>query len=569
MTFLLNPKKYDKEHPDDKTREIMTKTIEFFEDKGLSRLRKEDLLDHFYDDYLQFWKKNQVLATLLTPSGYGAPDSRFDLNRVCEYNEIQSFYCIAYQYAYQVSVLGMGPLWMSDNEAIKQRTAKALQDGHIMAFGLSEKDHGADIYSNSMKLKPLGDGKYRADGSKYYIGNCNKAGIVSTMGRYADTDDYVFFAVDSQHDHYKLVKQIRCTGGGQGFVGEYRLIDYPISEDDIMSSGTKAWDACLSAINIGKFMIGFSSIGAATHAFYEALDHAHNRVLYGKAVTNFPHIRKSFIESYVRLIAMKSFALRSTDYFRQCSETDRRYLLFNPIQKYKVSSQAETVVGILHNVIAAKGFEHETYFSDAVVQIGTLPRLEGTTHVNLMQIIKFMGNYFFKPIDYPEVGRRTEAGDDSNVFKQFAGKTSTVTFHDYQKAYNDIGHLPNVKIFNEKIEIFKEMLQQAAPDKAQYKNVDHMLNIGEIFSLIVYGNIIAENFRFNPMATEIIDRLYEVLCRDIAEFAFNQFLNFNLTADQEKYFQALMKKPVLNADQDQKIWEDHILPLVGSYTMNP
>lgn len=43
-----------------------------------------------------------------------------------------------------------------------------------------------------MALTPLGDGHYVADGGKYYIGNANQAGIVSTFGKNSETGDYVF-----------------------------------------------------------------------------------------------------------------------------------------------------------------------------------------------------------------------------------------------------------------------------------------------------------------------------------------------------------------------------------------
>jgi len=150
MSFLLNPQKYDLWADDAKTREVMTKTIEFFEEKGLARLRDEDYQGLFYEDFLQFWKKNEILATLLTPAGYGDADARFDLSRVCEYNELLGFYSPAYQYGYQVSILGVGPLWMGDNEEIKHKAGALLKEGAVFAFGLSERTHGADI---SMPMK--------------------------------------------------------------------------------------------------------------------------------------------------------------------------------------------------------------------------------------------------------------------------------------------------------------------------------------------------------------------------------------------------------------------------------
>jgi cytoskeletal protein CcmA (bactofilin family) len=87
-------------------------------------------------------------------------------------------------------------------------------------------------------------------------------------------------------------------------------------------------------------------------------------------------------DAYARLVAMKIFAARSTDYFRSASEDDRRFLLFNPITKAKVTSEGERVIDLLWDVIAARGFERDTYFSRAASDIRALPKLEGTVHVN-------------------------------------------------------------------------------------------------------------------------------------------------------------------------------------------
>ena len=69
----------------------------------------------------------------------GRPDARWDTWRICEFAEILGFYGLQYWYTWQVSVLGLGPIWMSDNEALRSARAQALEDGGIFAFGLSEK----------------------------------------------------------------------------------------------------------------------------------------------------------------------------------------------------------------------------------------------------------------------------------------------------------------------------------------------------------------------------------------------------------------------------------------------
>ena len=204
--ILLNPSKPVLNSVDIESRETMLKTIRFFEEKGKARLKADDHARVWYEDFLDFVKKEKIFAQLLTPADYGDGDTRWDTWRNCEFNEILSFYGLQYWYTWQVSILGLGPIWMSKNEAIKKKTAEMLDAGGIFGFGLSEKEHGADLYSTEMNLTPLPDGSYKANGRKYYIGNANKAALVSTLGKMADTGDFVFFAVGSQHGRYECVR---------------------------------------------------------------------------------------------------------------------------------------------------------------------------------------------------------------------------------------------------------------------------------------------------------------------------------------------------------------------------
>ena len=181
--ILLDPRRLTKPYADARSHEVMRKTVEFFETKGKARL-KADYHGHvWYADFLDFVKRERIFATMCTPAGYGAADSRWDTWRICEFAEILGFYGLQYWYTWQVSVLGLGPIWMSRNEALKERTARLLDEGGIFAFGLSERAHGADIYATEMTLTPVAEGRYVANGRKYYIGNGNEAALVSTFGK--------------------------------------------------------------------------------------------------------------------------------------------------------------------------------------------------------------------------------------------------------------------------------------------------------------------------------------------------------------------------------------------------
>ncbi|MCB1308328.1 MAG: acyl-CoA dehydrogenase [Leptospiraceae bacterium] len=564
---LLNPHTVDYKHLDEKSRNLMKQTIAFFESKGKARIKEDDHNTAWYADFLEFQAREKIFATLMTPAGYGAPDSEWNTARICDFNEILGFYGLAYWYTWQVTMLGLGPIWMSSNEIIKKRTADLLRDGGIFAFGLSEKEHGADLIASDMKLVPDGDGRYLARGRKYYIGNANKAALVSTFGRMEGNNDYVFFAVASDHEKYECIQNVVHS---QNYVAEYELHDYPITPDDMLSTGREAWDASLSTVAICKYNLGWASIGICTHAFYESINHAANRVLFRHAVTDFPHIRQFFVDAYARLMAMKMFASRAADYMRASSEEDKRYLLYNPLVKMKVTMQGEEVINLLWDIIAAKGFEKNMYFEMAARDIRALPKLEGTAQVNMVLVIKFIDNFLFHPAEYPEVPRMTGKGNDEFLFKQ--GATSKgqnkIQFHDYKQAYSRFD-LPNIRIFMEQVEVLKELLQTAGPDRAQQRDLDFMLILGELFTLVPYGQLILEIARLEEMDADLIDQIFDFMVRDFTRYAVQLYSKTSSTPEQMQISRKMIRKPEVNQERYGRVWERHVFALKDVYNMKP
>lgn len=570
--ILFNPKKYDPQLLDDASKDMMKKTIEFFENKGKEKLKADDRKAVWYQDFLDFQKDNKVFARLLTPAPYGATDEyRWDTYRNCEFNEITAFYALHYWYTWQVSILGLGPIWMGQNEEVKKKTAQLLDDGGIFAFGLSERHHGADLYSTETNLTPQEDGTYLANGEKYYIGNANEAALVSTFGKIKGTDDFVFFAVGSKAKWYELIRNVVNV---QSYVAQFALHDYPITDADILTKGRYAWDSALNTVNVGKFNLGWASIGIATHAFYEAIDHAANRVLYGKHVTDFPHIQQLFVDAYTRLAAMKVFSRRAIDYMRSASADDRRYLLYNPLVKMKVTCQGEEVINLLWDVIAAKGFEKDTYFEMAARDIRALPKLEGTVHVNMALIIKFIRNYFFNPGKFPDIPRVTDPRNDDFLFNQGPTKgLGGIQFHDFNIAYNS-ADLPNIAVFKKQIEVFKQFLMASATDaeaaKAQSRDIDFLLSMGELFTLVAYGQLVIEYRNLtDDVSDDLLDQIFDFMVRDFSRYALQLYQKPSATAVQQDLCMKMLMNPVTDRARFDRVWNEHVFALKGAYQMNP
>lgn len=563
--ILLNPHKLNRQYPDERSRQIMLKTVAFFEEKGKQKLKEDDHERVWYADFLEFVKKERIFYSLLTPSAYGSDETRWDTWRNCEFNEILGFYGLAYWYTWQVTILGLGPIWMSDNEELKRRAAQLLKEGAIFAFGLSEQAHGADVYSTEMTLSPDLAGAFSASGEKYYIGNAQEARMISTFGKMAGSGEYSFFVVDSQHEQFDCVKNVTNS---QNYVAHYKLHGYPVDEGDILSLGQNAWDTALNTVNVGKYNLGWASIGICTHALYEAINHAANRRLYNMYVTDFSHVQRMFTDAYCRLVAMKLFTLRVADYQRCASREDRRYLLYNPIVKMKVTTQGEEVIDLLWDVVAAKGFEKDMYFEMAARDIRALPKLEGTVHVNIALIVKFMANYFFMPAEFDDVPQRDDPQDDTFLFDQGPARgLGKIQFHDFHPVF-DRWDLPNVNLFQEQIAIFKEFLMMATPNEEQKKDVDFLLALGEIFTLVVYGQLILENAEIYEIDPDIINQIFDFMVRDFSKFALELHNKPSSSAQQMEICHKMLRKPLSDLAQYQRVWKEYVHALDGEFEMN-
>ncbi|OBH55306.1 acyl-CoA dehydrogenase [Mycobacterium colombiense] len=565
--MLLNPNHLQRQYPDRRSGEIMAATVDFFESRGKARLKADDHERVWYSEFLDHIGRERIFASLLTPSAYGADDCRWDTYRISAFAEIVGFYGLNYWYPFQVTALGLGPIWMSANEDAKRKAAALLEAGEVFAFGLSEQTHGADVYQTDMNLTPSEAG-WVANGEKYYIGNANVARMVSTFGKFDGTDEYVFFAADSQHERYELIKNVVNS---QNFVANYALRDYPVTEADILHRGPEAFHAALNTVNVCKYNLGWGAVGMCTHAMYEAVTHASNRILYGTVVTDFTHVRRLLTDAYARLVAMRLVATRACDYMRSASASDRRYLLYSPLTKAKITSEGERVITALWDVIAAKGVEKDTIFEAMTREIGLLPRLEGTVHINIGLLGKFMPNFLFAPNSaLPLIGRRDDAADDAFLFAQGpTGGLGKVRFHDWRAPFDSFGHLPNVALLRSQIDVLADMLAGATPDATQQKDIDFAFAVGQLFATVPYAQLILEEAGLSGVDEGLIDEIFAVLVRDFNAYAVELSDKPATTDEQARFALRMIRRPAHDPARYDQIWKDHVLPLSGAYQMRP
>jgi acyl-CoA dehydrogenase len=179
-----------------------------------------------------------------------------------------------------------------------------------------------------------------------------------------------------------------------------------------------------------------------------------------------------------------------------------------------------------------------------------------------------MANYFFNPDVFPVIPRRTDPVNDDFLFNQGPTKgLGKIRFHDYQQAYSRL-NLPNIDIFKAQIEVFKSFLATATPSAEQAKDIDFLLIVGELFTLVAYGQLILENAAIQSVENDMIDQLFDFMVRDFSKFALQLYSKPSSTQKQMDLCLQMIHKPVVNTGRFEKIWKNQVYALKDAYEMN-
>jgi acyl-CoA dehydrogenase len=512
---------------------LIRRLVDFFESKGLSALKAEDRREQWYDDWLAVQAQDRSYAQLLSPQQFSRLGATFDLLRLARFLEVCAYFSPAHGYSLQVTFLGLFAILMGDNGALKREAVTTLEAGGLLAFGVSERRHGSDLLSNEFMVREIDAGRFVANGAKYYIGNANAAAMISILARkedprgaaYARRAPLVLLALRPDRAvGFRRVGKIATLGVRAAYVGEFEVKDHEFPPADLIAEGRRAWDAVLGTVTLGKFFLGFGSVGICEHAFAEAAAHLSARTLYGRPGIEMPHLRRTMTQAWARLTGMKLYAYRALDYVHAAGAADRRYLLYCAVQKAKVSTEGVKVVALLSECIGARGFEAETYFEMALRDAPLIPGLEGSAHINLRLAVQFIPRYFGQPdpgLALPPSVLAGEVPSAENPYLMAAamGAVNSIAFPHFLTAYEPLIAVPNVRIFVKQAKAFQLFIRGCAPQRLFAGDTPEAQALGQCLAVTVYAQLIAENATRLSVPREIVSAIFHTLVMDFSTAA--------------------------------------------------
>ena len=93
--------------------------------------------------------------------------------------------------------------------------------------------------------------------------------------------------------------------------------------------------------------------------------------------------------------------------------------------------------------------------------------------------------------------------------------------------------------------------------------------MGELFTLVVYGQLILENARLYKVDDETVDQIFDFMVRDFSKYALQLYGKPSTTQVQMDLCLKMIRKPAVDDERYGKVWKDSVYPLKDAYEMNP
>jgi acyl-CoA dehydrogenase len=137
-------------------------------------------------------------------------------------------------------------------------------------------------------------------------------------------------------------------------------------------------------------------------------------------------------------------------------------------------------------------------------------------------------------------------------------------------AYNSLAHLPNVQVYIDQINAYKNYLMVSGQDLGkQMMDFDYLLAVGELFTMVAYGQLIIESAKIEGVSDEVMNQMFDVFVRDFSMYAMELYGKPLNTEAQSEAIEKMFRRPVVNQEEFEKVLREEVYSLVDTYIQNP
>jgi acyl-CoA dehydrogenase family protein 9 len=211
--------------------------------------------------------------------------------------------------------IGMKGIVLFGNDEQKERFLPDLASGRKLAgFALTERNAGSDAYHIESRATRQGDGSWKLNGEKCYIGNAGKGSVFVTFARTEidGQDRHTAFIIEKGMDGFDVGPRYDTMGLRGNDLRPLYFKDVHIPAENVLGEPGDGFRIAMHVLNNGRLSLGTGSVGAAKWLLDEAIDHVKERRQFGQPLSEFELVQEKIGWMVSYLFGLESMAYLTT-----------------------------------------------------------------------------------------------------------------------------------------------------------------------------------------------------------------------------------------------------------------
>jgi alkylation response protein AidB-like acyl-CoA dehydrogenase len=179
--------------------------------------------------------------------------------------------------AHAKTFLGAVSVWLAGTEGQCRWLAREIRAGRLVAWGLTERDHGSDLFACEFAATPHDDA-WRLDGEKWLINNATRAELVCILARTSPRGGplgFSLFLADKRRlasTDYRCLPKIRTHGIRGADISGIRFTGADVPAGALVGDVGRGLYVVLESLQLTRTVCTVLSLGAADHGLRIALE---------------------------------------------------------------------------------------------------------------------------------------------------------------------------------------------------------------------------------------------------------------------------------------------------------
>jgi len=202
-------------------------------------------------------------------------------------------------------------LYFGTDEQKKKYIPKLASGEWLGAYCLTEAGSGSDALGAKTKAVKSADGKqWILNGEKMWITNAGFADVYIVFAK-VDGEQFTGFIVEKTDSGVSTGAEEKKMGIKGSSTRVVKLEDCKIPIDRVLGEIGKGHKIAFNILNVGRFKLGASTIGASKYVITEAIKYAIDRKQFNTSISNFGAIQYKLAESAIRTYVGDSMLYRT------------------------------------------------------------------------------------------------------------------------------------------------------------------------------------------------------------------------------------------------------------------